>query len=113
MSRLGLDGMRCNVQGQWWETGAQEAVPMSSLRQGEQGTAEGASEEDGVGEDGRQGSLAALAASQRFSSPAARAAFCIIMGASDYLDAAERLQRAGLKVPTTVISLLMMSRIHA
>lgn len=86
---------------------------MSSLRRGEQGTAGGASEEDGVGEDGRQGSLAALAASQRFSSPAARAAFCIIMGASDYLDAAERLQRAGLKVPTTVISLLMMSRIHA
>lgn len=55
--------------------------------------------EGALGEDGGvQGSLTALAAGQRFSSPAARAAFCIVMGASDYLDAAERLQRAGLKV---------------
>ncbi len=35
-----------------------------------------------VGEDGSQSNLTALAAAQRFSSPAARTAFCIIMGSS-------------------------------
>ena len=84
------------LQGQWWEAGAQQAVPMASLRQAVPGLPDSALA-DGDGAGG-EGGLAALAAGQRFSSPAARAAFCIIMGASDYLDAAERLQRAGLKV---------------
>lgn len=52
-----------------------------------------------AGEQGPGGAeLLKLAAAQRMSTDARRAAFCVIMGSEDYVDASERLLRLPLKV---------------
>ena len=43
--------------------------------------------------------LLKLAAAQRMNTDARRAAFCIVMGSEDYIDASDRLLRLPLKVP--------------
>ena len=42
--------------------------------------------------------LLKLAAAQRMSTDARRAAFCVVMGSEDYIDASDRLLRLPLKV---------------
>lgn len=44
--------------------------------------------------------LLKLAAAQRMSTDARRAAFCVVMGSEDYIDASDRLLRLPLKVRT-------------
>ena len=44
--------------------------------------------------------LLKLAAAQRMSTDARRAAFCVIMGSEDYVDASDRLLSLPLKVST-------------
>ena len=52
-----------------------------------------------AGEGGPGGAeLLKLAAAQRMSTDSRRAAFCIIMGSEDYVDASDRLLRLALKV---------------
>ena len=49
--------------------------------------------------------LLKLAAAQRMSTDARRAAFCVVMGSEDYIDASDRLLRLPLKV-TSLLQLL-------
>lgn len=54
-------------------------------------------------EQGPGGSeLLKLAAAQRMSTDARRAAFCVVMGSEDYIDASDRLLRLPLKVRTVL-----------
>lgn len=46
--------------------------------------------------------LLKLAAAQRMSTDARRAAFCVVMGSEDYIDASDRLLRLPLKVKTVL-----------
>ena len=46
--------------------------------------------------------LLKLAAAQRMSTDARRAAFCVVMGSEDYIDASDRLLRLPLKVGTVL-----------
>ena len=51
-----------------------------------------------AGEQGPGGAeLLKLAAAQRMSTDARRAAFCVVMGSEDYVDASDRLLRLPLK----------------
>ena len=59
-----------------------------------------------AGEHGPGGAeLLKLAAAQRMSTDARRAAFCIIMGSEDFVDASDRLLRLPLKVHWACLSM--------
>lgn len=80
-------------QGLWWLAGAVRDDSSAAMTQI-------LAQSAGTGEDGTR--LLEMAAQQRLSTDAQRAAFCCVMGASDPAQAAERLLRLPLKVIGTL-----------
>ena len=81
------------LQGLWWLPSIADADRLQPLKGGLAMAAAAA------GEGGPGGAeLLKLAAAQRMSTDSRRAAFCIIMGSEDYVDASDRLLRLPLKV---------------
>ncbi len=79
------------LQGLWWMPSIADADSLQPLKGG---MAMAALE----GERGPGGAeLLKLAAAQRMSTDARRAAFCVVMGSEDYIDASDRLLRLPLK----------------
>ena len=65
------------------------------------------------GERGPGGAeLLKLAAAQRMSTDARRAAFCVVMGSEDYIDASDRLLRLPLKVCLPTLSRFNITRLY-
>lgn len=79
-------------QGLWWLPSVADADKLQPLKAG---LAMAAVEAEG-GPGGAE--LLKLAAAQRMSTDARRAAFCVVMGSEDYIDASDRLLRLPLKV---------------
>ena len=81
------------MQGLWWTPGAADSRMAAAAAPGStsQLVAEAAAGAEGA-------RLLQLAAAQRLSTDAQRAAFCCIMGATDPAQATERLLRLPLKV---------------
>ena len=81
------------VQGLWWMPSIADTDSLQPMRGGMAMAAlEGAEGGPGGAE------LLKLAAAQRMSTDARRAAFCVVMGSTDYVDASDRLLRLPLKV---------------
>ncbi len=81
------------VQGLWWMPSIADT---DSLQPMKGGMAMAALEGGEGGPGGAE--LLKLAAAQRMSTDARRAAFCVVMGSADYIDASDRLLRLPLKV---------------
>lgn len=65
------------------------------------------------GERGPGGAeLLKLAAAQRMSTDARRAAFCVVMGSEDFIDASDRLLRLPLKVCLPILSRFNITRLY-
>ena len=79
-------------QGLWWLSSVADADSLQPLK----GGIAMAAVEAGRGPGGVE--LLKLAAAQRMSTDARRAAFCVVMGSEDYIDASDRLLRLPLKV---------------
>lgn len=99
-SRLASTSHRCPftaecalLQGLWWLPSIADADRLQPLKGG-LAVAAAADGEGGLG----GAELLKLAAAQRMSTDARRAAFCIVMGSEDYVDASDRLLRLPLKV---------------
>ncbi len=87
------DMMLLLVQGLWWMPSIADT---DSLQPMKGGMAMAAMEGGERGPGGAE--LLKLAAAQRMSTDARRAAFCVVMGSADYIDASDRLLRLPLKV---------------
>ena len=81
-------------QGLWWLPSVADADKLQPLKGGLAMAAVEAERGPGGAE------LLKLAAAQRMSTDARRAAFCVVMGSEDYIDASDRLLRLPLKVRT-------------
>ena len=81
------------VQGLWWMPSIADTDSLQPIKGG---MAMAALEGSERGPGGAE--LLKLAAAQRMSTDARRAAFCVVMGSEDYLDASARLLRLPLKV---------------
>ena len=94
------------LQGLWWLPSVADA---DSLQPMKGGLAMAAME----GERGPGGAeLLKLAAAQRMSTDARRAAFCVVMGSEDYIDASDRLLRLPLKVCLPTLSRFNITRLY-
>lgn len=92
--------MSLMLQGLWWLPSIGDADRLQPLKGGLAVAAAAAGEHGPGGAE-----LLKLAAAQRMSTDARRAAFCIIMGSEDFVDASDRLLRLPLKVHRACLSL--------